>query len=206
MGDLDVVNLNVNQYNQYLHNNFLPWSNTTGDQLAKQYQNITTQSVARSFYDLKADIALLCGNIEIGIAGAKKWKSPIYLSFINQPPSKPIYTWGTDNPPLSDPFHLWDYMAASDAWGMMGDFTPNASDLALGTLLYNQLIDLILHGSVSKGMQALNISNLPSYTVGVQGDYSFSSTVTNPMNFKQDYCNLIKDLKLNPDSRFWWVN
>jgi len=206
MGDLNVVGLNANQYNQYLHNNFLPWSNTTGDQLAKQYQNITMQSVTRSFYDLKVDIALLCGNIEIGIAGVKNWKSPIYLSFVNQPPSHPIYTWGTDNPPLADPFHLWDYMGASGAWNMLGDFTPNASDLALGDLLYNQLIDLVLHGNVSKGMKPMDITILPSYTVAVQGDYSFSSVVANTLNFKQDYCNLLKELKLNPDSRFWWVN
>jgi len=97
-------------------------------------------------------------------------------------------------------------MAASDAWNMLGDFTPNASDLALGNSLYTQLIDLILHGNVSKGMKPMNITLLPSYTVAVQGDYSFSSSVANTVNFKQDYCDLIKELKLNPDSRFWWVN
>jgi len=58
---LNVTNLNVTGYTQYLQEHFAPWSNDTGTKLANFYMPTTLQSVNQSYFDLRVDVGIfLC--------------------------------------------------------------------------------------------------------------------------------------------------
>jgi hypothetical protein len=232
----DVVTLNATAYNSYLKQNFIDWPYTsggltTGELIANQYQDVTNVNVVRSYYDLNADIGIYCANVELAKTAATYFKSRVYVSAVFQPPSHNIVVDPTI-PELADPVHYWDYIAATGAWNFFESnggnvlspnssqnavpaYVPSLQDSTLGDLLQAQFFEFIVDGKVTNGMAPINSNGFPNnYNVAVQGDANWSGKVNNTLNFRSNYCNLLKTVGLEPngnnglinDGRFWWIN
>jgi len=237
----DVSALNASAYNDYLKQNFVPWpyvdSNnlTTGEVIARQYQNTTLDNVTRSFYDLQTDIGIYCANLELGKIAATNFKKSVYISVNNQAPSYPMSV-DPFIPPLADPIHMWDFIAVSDAWDFWASpggnvLTPNSSqgavptyeasgeDRALRDLLRRQFNEFIINGVITNGMSPINNVTGGEFPTNVnvavhQLDDTRTTVVVNTKDYRSDYCNLLKTVGLEPngangpinDGRFWWIN
>jgi len=176
--------------------------------------------VERSYYDLNSDFGIYCANVEIGTIAAKSFKNKVYVSTVYQPPKNPVAQSPDFN--MTDPFHLWDYIAATGAWdffaqwsssapsstsrystisqGSVPAYSPTPEDLAFGNLLRQQFYDFIINGAVSNGMTPIDsAAGFPNnVNIAVQGDDTRSAQVTNQQNYRIDYCNLLKTVGLAP--------
>jgi len=218
-----VAAYNASRYNQFLSDNFANWGANTGSVLASNYAAVTNASVTRSYYDLQTDIGLYCAYVQLlKSAAIVSGDSNYYLSVVMQPPSSPVQV-NPSGPSPADPFHLWDFMAATPSWNYfrtnggsiytpggaaVPGYTPSTQDTALGKSLQKQILSFISTGAVS-GVQSFNSrADFPdSYLVSIQGDAQRTAAVSTSVNYRQSYCDSLSSLNLfNADGRYWWVN
>jgi len=221
---VNITDMNTNEYNNYLENNFAPWNYTgnvsVGTQIAEFYNSTTIQSVNQSYFDFNADFGVFCPNIQLAITAAQSYNSPVYVGVVYQPPETPVQAYPIGYPELVYPFHGWDYMVSSYAWNLFttmpgystgATYHPTAKDLALGKQLQNEIISLMTNG-VTSTIKTVNDPSIIgngfplNYSLAVIGNEEFSSSISNTKNFKQGVCQFLTNVGLNPDERFWWVN
>jgi len=233
----NVTTLNASAYDAYLVQNFAPWnySNSTGAIIAALYQNVTDVSVERSYYDLNTDLGIYCANVQLGIFAAQNFMSPVWVSSVWVAPSHPM-TVSPYLPAMPDPIHLWDWIAATEAyqfWASPGGtvwnpnttngapgvapYAPNQQDLDLGVLLAAEYYSLINFGKITNPAFMQPINNTPGFptnwNVAVHQLAGPNNTVmvVNTPNFRMNYCETLAELGLGygaviNDTRFWWVN
>jgi len=196
-----VLKVNNISRKEFIINNFTPWPNGTnvGTSINQQYASVTSQSVRRSYYDLSTDIGIFCPQVEIAQLYANSTKSGnVYVTVSWQPPAYSFYTL-PGNQTLTDPFQLWDWIAATGSWDFfqvlseaeIGKYSPNGQDVAYGALLRNEYFQFIANGTIA-GHKRVNDNQDGSYSVIQLGSEDRNGTANDAANFRKDYCDLLK--------------
>jgi len=228
----EIFNMNITAYQDYITQSFEKWpinpdtGKTTAEAINAQYASVTQASVPRSYYDLQSDYGIYCPSVQTGQAWLQgNPNAKVYVSEVFQPPKTPFMVYPTDYPGqqlMIDPFHLWDWVSATGSWnffespqgpifggpgGPVSAYNPTAEDQSFGAMLRKQWYDFFVNGTIENVGTINSALNFPTnYSVAVQGSTAWTSQHTNNFQWRNDYCQNLKDYGLNPDSRFWWVN
>lgn len=212
----EVPTMNASDFREALRDNFKGWpNNETGRFLADAYNSSATGDVLRAWGELTTDMMMYCAHVELASRALqpRTRHSPIYVSVVDQPPAKNLSFVLTDGTifRVTEPCHAWDYMVAARAWSQIltvitKPYEPGPPDESLGNLFRTQWLDFAT-GSLDSKQAPFDSGDFPSsFVVNVQGDTKFSSTSRAVPNYRSSFCQLLKDVDLNPDSRFWLVN
>ena len=203
--DPAVSNWTSTDLHSFLSKTFKDWPTNGGEQMATDvlaaYKNVTEISPAYTYYAISSDTGLTCGTTElVRLAAGGTRMSPAYLSFVDASPGRPF---SLSQPASIFPFHIWDYIAATEAfseWG--GDYTPTNGDLKFGALVRDSWFALL------EGSAAMSNLGWKSYAEGEAASYHSnvisSNTVRAQRDFKSSTCQMWLDHGIGQS--FWWRN
>jgi len=172
----------ANWLNNYLSKN--GWSNSSGisSRVLELYKTELGITIELGFEAFVTDLSTICGNDIVAEISAKHFRSPVYRTHVNTPPSHSLNG-------KHYAFHTWDCpIAGVQAWG---GWTPQASDIALGASLRKTWHDFMYNGKLS-----------PEFKEGGCTAYGPSGV---PGNCEISKCQQIEN-ELGFGMSFWWAN
>jgi len=188
----------------YLHSK--GWSQDAGRVLTSLYRDYE-ESAELMFEGWLSDMGATCGNRQLGLASVSRAQSPNYLGFVARGPDNTFYN--IDNRPTHYSGHLWDYIAATEAWGFMQTvngsipaYQPTDGDRRFGRLLrqiWGAFLTHDAHFLVSVGWQ-------PIGSEGVYGVLNRDDGVMSTPHFMGERCSVLAAPPLEMGEQFYWVN
>jgi carboxylesterase type B len=185
------------------------FGNASAEVIFTAYASLLASNVSNNFIlqQMSADWGLACAGPTLAryVAGLHRRASPVYLSLVTAGPVRP-YPCVMTAQPLSDPFHLWDYMAGARDWTLVCaepcTWTPTAADVALGDHIRQMWIDLAYNATLSDSDSAGCLSSSRRVRPPFNWCLPQASGVSTRFGFRDTECEAWSSIGF--DSREWW--
>ena len=117
-------------------------------------------SAELAYQVLVADYSFLCGGVALGLAAARGFRSPVYLSVGTHAPCRPFHVV-PGNPPARYAGHNMDLVFAIQSWDYYSvhfgspPYAPCDSDRDWGTRMRRQWVELTRDGGLRRSPAVL---------------------------------------------------
>jgi len=155
-----IADMSLEQYKAFIRSEYRVqkgWDSKVADMILSLYSNEMAQENAAylAYSAFSSDVWLAGGNGVLGKIAATFWKkSEVYVGSVLYPPSKP-YCFIFPKYPISIPFHMWDYLAASLSFNVSltpdcdnSNYVPSNADLTFSAQIQSQWKAMIYNGSL----------------------------------------------------------
>uniref|UniRef100_A0A6B2L1H4 Carboxylic ester hydrolase n=1 Tax=Arcella intermedia TaxID=1963864 RepID=A0A6B2L1H4_9EUKA len=160
------------------------------------------------FYKLLSDLGLQCASSYLAISSNKNYRSPIYISFVDTPPSTPYYS-PFNQLSVNLPFHMWDYMAGAGDWNIFCypgctqccNWQPQAADQALGDTLRRMWYQFAVTGKL---VDCKRYNDVPGFPLDLNWCHPKAEGLENAVNARKIECDAL--WRVGFDDKEWWCD
>eukprot|EP01138_Halocafeteria_seosinensis_P014697 gb/GECG01015002.1/.p1 GENE.gb/GECG01015002.1/~~gb/GECG01015002.1/.p1 ORF type:complete len:606 (+),score=65.30 gb/GECG01015002.1/:1-1818(+) len=225
-----VWGMKKSNFSKLVNDSFSPWGDDVGEHILSAYsKEMETGGPQKAYDSILTDYGVSCGNMEVAMAAARGFRSPVYSYVMSQCPEKPMWNFDIFYQNRFA-FHTFELFAAINQYDIysallgLPSYTPESCDIQYGKLVRSAWTQLSYDGRLDpdspSGWLAINdVAGFPSsYNVGVIGN-TIDGCHRLPTLSKQQQC-VVKARNVNSykkstcswwksigfDMRFWWSN
>lgn len=210
-----IYNMSPAEYHRYLEEYFAlrGWSSGAGDRVFSLYAEQAEVAVELAYQQFSAEFSFLCGNVQVALAAAEGFKSPVYSSVVAHAPGNPLVV-SNFSPPSKFAGHLWDYMMATGAWDYFSSCTytlpvyqPTSGDILLGQSLMQQWQNLtVFHNLDAFGESMLPVDSVPGFPSAYNMVVQNGTGPAMVLSYAADRCATLAASPLSLNQSFWVTN